>query len=151
MSQSWTNDVIEQNAWDRYLQGWLEESQVGCTSKTSLTTAQEFTINALSLNNGEQKSVMIPLSDSKILVAESRRASTLDNFSRTKEGLLVYTVDMTIGQLGGGYVTIRRPGSTSPEFLDAALQQGDSVTIDGVTITVTKSGLSSDSISVSRK
>ena len=151
MSQSWTNDVIEQNAWDRYLQGWLEESQVGCTSKTSLTTDQEFTINALSLNNGEQKSVMIPLSDSKILVAESRRASTLDNFSRTKEGLLVYTVDMTIGQLGGGYVTIRRPGSTSPEFLDAALQQGDSVTVGGVTITVTKSGANSDTISVSIK
>jgi len=151
MSQSWTNDVIEQNAWDRYLQGWLEESQVGCTSKDSLSTAKEFTINALSLNNGEQKAVMIPLSGFKILVAESRRASKLDNFVKTKEGLLVYTVDMTIGQLGGGYVTIRRPDSTSKVFLDAALQQGDSVTIDGVTITVTKSGLSSDSISVSRK
>jgi riboflavin synthase alpha subunit len=75
----------------------------------------------------------------------------LDNFVKTKEGLLVYTVDMTIGQLGGGYVTIRRPDSASKVFLDAALQQGDSVTIDGVTITVTKSGLSSDSISVSRK
>jgi M6 family metalloprotease-like protein len=152
MSNNWSNEVIEQNAWDRYLQGWLEESQVGCTSKTSLATAKEFTINALSLNNGEQKSVMIPLSGSKILVAESRRASTLDNFRETKEGLLVYTVDMTIGQLGGGYVTIPRPGSTDKDnFLDAALQQGDSVTVGGVTITVTKSGANSDTISVSKK
>jgi M6 family metalloprotease-like protein len=152
MSNSWSNEVIEQNAWDRYLQGWLEESQVGCTAKTSLATAKEFTINALSLNNGEQKSVMIPLSGSKILVAESRRASTLDNFRETKEGLLVYTVDMTIGQLGGGYVTIPRPGSTDKDnFLDAALQQGDSVTVGGVTITVTKSGANSDTISVSKK
>ena len=152
MSDSWTNEVIEQNAWDRYLQGWLEESQVGCTSKTSLATAKEFTINALSLNNGEQKSVMIPLSGSKILVAESRRASNLDNFIKTKEGLLVYTVDMTIGQLGGGYVIIPRPGSTDKDyFLDAALQQGDSVTVGGVTITVTKSGANSDTISVSKK
>ena len=152
MSNNWSNEVIEQNAWDRYLQGWLEESQVGCTSKTSLATAKEFTINALSLNNGEQKSVMIPLSGSKILVAESRRASTLDNFRETKEGLLVYTVDMTIGQLGGGYITIPRPGSTDKDyFLDAALQQGDSVTVGGVTITVTKSGANSDTISVSKK
>ena len=152
MSNNWSNEVIEQNAWDRYLQGWLEESQVGCTSKTSLATAKEFTINALSLNNGEQKSVMIPLSGSKILVAESRRASKLDNFIKTKEGLLVYTVDMTIGQLGGGYVTIPRPGSTdNASFLDAALQQGDSVTVGGVTITVTKSGANSDTISVSKK
>ena len=152
MSNNWSNEVIEQNAWDRYLQGWLEESQVGCTSKTSLATAKEFTINALSLNNGEQKSVMIPLSGSKILVAESRRASKLDNFIKTKEGLLVYTVDMTIGQLGGGYVIIPRPGSTDKDyFLDAALQQGDSVTVGGVTITVTKSGANSDTISVSKK
>ena len=151
MSQSWTNDVIEQNAWDRYLQGWLEEPQVGCTSKASLTTAKEFTINALGINNGEQKAVMIPLSNSKILVAESRRATALDNFSKTTEGLLVYTVDMTIGQLGGGYVTIRRPGSIDSTFRDAALQQGDSVTVDGVTITVTKKSGDGDVISVSAK
>ncbi len=151
MSQSWTNDVIEQNAWDRYLQGWLEESQVGCTSKDSLATSKELIINALALNNAERKAIMIPLSSSKILVAESRRASTLDNFTRTKDGLLVYTVDMTIGQLGGGYVTIRRPGSTDASFRDAALQEGDSVTMEGVTIKVIKKSSDSDTISISTK
>ena len=151
MSQSWTNDVIEQNAWDRYLQGWLEDAQVGCTLKTSLGSAKEFSISALGDNNGEQKAVMIPLSDTKILVAESRRKSSLDNFTRTSEGLLVYTVDMTIGQLGGGYVTIRRPGSTDQTFRDAALRQGDSVTVDGITITVTKATSSGDVVSVSAK
>ena len=148
MSQSWTNDVIEQNAWDRYLQGWLEESQIGCTSKQSLSTAKSFTLNALGENNGEQKAVMVPLSNSKILVMESRRKSSLDNFTSTGEGLLVYTVDMTIGQLGGGYVTIRRPGSVDRDFRDAALRQGDSVTVDGVTITVTKASSDGDAISV---
>lgn len=148
MSQSWTNDVIEQNAWDRYLQGWLEESQIGCTSKVSLATAKDFTLSALGENNGEQKAVMIPLSSSKILVVESRHKSSLDNFKQTGEGVLVYTVDMTIGQLGGGYVTIRRPGSTDPNFRDAALRPGDSVTVDGVTITVTKSGATSDSVNL---
>jgi M6 family metalloprotease-like protein len=151
MSQSWTNDVIEQNAWDRYLQGWLEESQVGCTEKKTLASGKDFTINAISENNGEQKAVMIPLSTSKILVAESRRPSSLDNFNETGQGLLVYTVDMTIGQLGGGYKTIRRIGSTDPDFRDAALRQGDSVTIDGVTITVTKADAKSDSITVIAK
>lgn len=151
MSQSWTNDVIEQNAWDRYLQGWLEESQVGCSPKSTLTTAKEFTLSALGDNNGDQKAVMVPLSGSKILVMESRRKSSLDNFKQTGEGLLVYTVDMTIGQLGGGYVTIRRPGSKDPDFRDAALREGDSVTVDGVTITVTKAGTSGDAIIVIAK
>ncbi len=151
MAMSWSNDVIEVGAWDRYLQGWLEESQVGCTTKDSLATAKEFTINALGENSGDQKAVMIPLSPSKILVMESRRKSTLDNFNQTREGLLVYTVDMTIGQLGGGYKTIRRPGSTDATFRDAALQQGDSVTVDGVTITVTKSASKADTVTISAK
>jgi M6 family metalloprotease-like protein len=151
MAMNWSNDVIETGAWDRYLQGWLEESQVGCTTKESLTTTKEFTINALGENNGDQKAVMIPLSPSKILVMESRRKSSLDNFTQTREGLLVYTVDMTIGQLGGGYKTIRRPGSTDRDFRDAALQQGDSVTVDGVTITVTKSAALADIITISAK
>lgn len=151
MAMSWSNDVIEVGAWDRYLQGWLEETQVGCTTKDSLATAKEFTINALGENSGDQKAVMIPLSPSKILVMESRRKSTLDNFNQTREGLLVYTVDMTIGQLGGGYKTIRRPGSTDATFRDAALQQGDSVTVDGVTITVTKSASKSDTVTISAK
>jgi M6 family metalloprotease-like protein len=151
MAMSWSNDVIETGAWDRYLQGWLEESQVGCTSKSSLTTSREFAINALGENNGDQKAVMIPLSPSKILVMESRRKSSLDNFTQTREGLLVYTVDMTIGQLGGGYKTIRRPGSTDATFRDAALQQGDSVTVEGVTITVTKSAANADTVTISAK
>jgi M6 family metalloprotease-like protein len=151
MALNWTNDVIETNAWDRYLQGWLEESQIGCTSKDSLTTAKSFTLSALGENNGEQKTVMIPLSSSKILVMESRRKSSLDNFNQTREGLLVYTVDMTIGQLGGGYKTIRRTGSTDRDFRDAALQPGDSVTVDGITITVTSASAKSDSISVTAR
>jgi M6 family metalloprotease-like protein len=151
MSMSWTNDVVEQNAWDRYLQGWLEEPQVGCTEKSSLATAKEFTINALGENNGEEKAVMIPLSTSKILVMESRRPSSLDNFNNTGQGLLVYTVDMTIGQLGGGYVTIPRPGSTDSNFKDAALRQGDEVVVDGISITVTKASSNSDTVSIKLK
>jgi M6 family metalloprotease-like protein len=151
MAMSWSNDVIEVGAWDRYLQGWLEEPQVGCTLKSSLVTAKEFSINALGDNNGEQKAVMIPLSNSKILVMESRRKSSLDNFKNTKAGLLIYTVDMTIGQLGGGYKTVRRPGSVDQTFRDAALQEGDSITFEGVTVTVTKATTSGDVVTVSAK
>lgn len=151
MSQSWTNDVIEQNAWDRYLQGWLEETQVGCNDKNSFAIASEFTINALGENNDDQKAVMIPLSASKILVMESRRPTSLDNFTSTGQGLLVYTVDMTIGQLGGGYEAIRRPGSSDPNFRDAALRPGDEVIVDGISIAVTKATANSDTVSLKLK
>lgn len=151
MSQSWTNDVIEQNAWDRYLQGWLTDSQIGCTAKSDLASEKTFTINSLTSTGENQKAVMIPLSKSKILVLESRRKSSLDNYRNTQEGLHIFTVDMTIGQLGGGYVTIRRPGSTDSVFRDAALRQGDSVTVDGVTIKVTTASSSGDTVAISSK
>lgn len=149
MSQSWTNDVLEQNAWDRYLEGWLTNDQISCTEKSALSAAKTVTINSLTEKTVNQKAVMIPLSSSKILVLESRRASSIDNYAHTQEGLHVFTVDMKVGQLGGGYVTIRRPGSTDQVFRDAALRVGDSVSVDGVTIKVIGAGAAGDTVSIS--
>ncbi|HZV67302.1 MAG TPA: hypothetical protein VFG03_20650, partial [Telluria sp.] len=67
------------------------------------------------------------------------------------EGVLAYTVDMTIGQLGGGYRTQRRPGSTDPNFEDAALHVGDSITVEGVVVTVTASSVDGDTVTLSAK
>ena len=93
---------------------------------------------------------MVPISTSKILVIESRKSESLDEIPTGKEGVLIYTVDMTKGQLGGGYETIRRAGSTDPYFEDAPLRPGDSVTVDGVKIQVNELATSGDSITVSK-
>jgi len=66
-------------------------------------------------------------------------------------GILVYTVDMKVGQLGGGYVVIPRIGFTDTEyFRDAPLRTGDSVTVGGVTITVLNIGEGGDVVKISR-
>ena len=57
---------------------------------------------------------------------------------------------MKKGQLGGGYEIQKRLGSRDQNFEDAALRAGDSVTVGGVTITVTELSGSGDTVKISK-
>jgi hypothetical protein len=82
-------------------------------------------------------------------VLESRRNESLDELPASHEGLIVYTVDTSIGQLGGGYVIQPRPGFTDTyAFQDAALRAGDTITVDGVVITVLEADADGDTVKV---
>lgn len=144
MVNSWSNAAIEHNAWDRYLQGWLPEEQVACLTRP----AQAIKLSPLVRQGSGIKAAMVPLSSSKILVMESRRNEGYDKLLPEQEGLLVYTVDMRLGSLGGGYRTQRRTGSVDRQFRDAALHAGDAVTVDGVTVSVTTADADGDTVQV---
>jgi hypothetical protein len=149
MAMNWSNEAIELGAWDRYLQGWLANDQIACRQRSGLSKAGEsITLDPLVGQSAGLKSVMIPISASKILVIESRKRKGLD--VPLSDGLLVYTVDMKLGQLSGGYVVKPRPGARDKKsFLDAALRAGDSITVGGVTITVLSIGKNSDVVKIS--
>jgi M6 family metalloprotease-like protein len=150
MAASWSNYAIELGAWDRYLQGWLKEPQIACRQMASLSAAGEtITVDPLVGLSTGLKSIMIPLSSSKMLVIESRKTMGFD--APLSSGILVYTVDMKVGQLGGGYVVVPRIGFTDTEyFRDAPLRAGDSVTVGGVTIAVLSIGEGGDVVKISR-
>lgn len=150
MANSWSNGAIEHNGWDRYLQGWLSKSQVACLPKASLTAAgTSVKLSPLVRQNADTKVAMVPLSASRILVMESRKIEGYDAMQPGEQGVLVYTVDMTTGHLKGGYVTQPRPGSTDRAwFTDAALRAGDSVTVDGVVVTVVALDSSGDTVKI---
>lgn len=150
MANNWSRNAIEHNGWDRYLQGWLPEAQVACLPKTGLTqSGTTVTLSPLVRQNTATKVMLVPLSGSKMLAIESRKNEGYDHIVASHEGVLVYTVDMTVGQLGGGYRTQRRVGSIDPAFEDAALHAGDAITVDGVTVTVTATGADGDTVKVS--
>ncbi|NDE71983.1 MAG: hypothetical protein EB054_04690, partial [Actinobacteria bacterium] len=86
---------------------------------------------------GGVRAQFIRLSSTKILVAEYRINGGLDLIPSSNEGVLVYTVDMTIPSIKGGWSVQRRTGSTREDFTDAALKIGDSVVVNGISITVT--------------
>jgi M6 family metalloprotease-like protein len=151
MAMSWSNNAIELGAWDRYLQGWLPQSQVNCSEMASITSEGTTTkISPIVRQDKEIKTIMVPLTASKILVIESRKSESLDKIAADREGILVYTVDMTKGQLGGGYEIQKRIGSTDRNFEDAALRAGDSITVSGVKITVMLLDASGDTVKISK-
>lgn len=153
------------SSWLRFVMGWLDESQVYCKPASDLTDTR---ITLLPIDERKQgvKAVLIPLSDSKLLVVESRRASpkfdcegagTSSTLWRARNGVIVYTADLTRGH-GEGFQALVAPNgrglqslttcSAPPQF-DAILNAGDSVVSDGVRVRVVGSGLY-DTIEVSK-
>jgi len=148
MSLNWSTAAIELNAWNRYIQGWLEDSQIKCLDK-SKTASETVTIDPIERANTLTKAVAVKLSDSKMLVIESRRNEGLDVLSSSQAGTLIYTIDMKIGSIKGGWETQRRPGSTAKDFTDAALKVGDKIVVEGVSIEVISQGSEGDKVKVS--
>jgi hypothetical protein len=136
MSLNWTTEAIELNAWNRYISGWLGENQVHCLEKASLDLSpKEFLVEVLGVDSKKVKAAMVKLSDSKILVLEARATAGLDKVAPTNSGLLIYTVDVSIPTILGIAITHSRPG-VSKALTDAPLKVGETLTIDGVKITV---------------
>ena len=135
MANNWSEEALELNAWNRFTQGWLNPDQYACLDALNLAP-QEFTLVPIGSESKGQKAVFVKLSDSKILVIESRRTAGFDKIKFSQEGMLVYTVDMTIESIKGGFNVQRREGSTDKYFTDAALRVGDSVIVDGIKVEI---------------
>ncbi len=151
MSNNWSIGAIELNAWNRYLLGWLADSQINCLNAADINSAGVTQlINPIERINDLTKAVVVRLSSSKILVIESRRNEGLDVLTSAQEGSLVYTVDMTIQSIKGGWQVQRRPGSTNPEFTDAALHLGDVITVEGLRIEVVGHDQNGDTVKISK-
>jgi M6 family metalloprotease-like protein len=130
-------------AYERWNLGWVDDSQIICSSadQTQLITPVE--------SIGGVKAVMIPLTQTKSIVIESRRPLGIDKGLK-KSGALVYVVDST-KQSGLGPVQIYPSDVKSdPLYLKAPRTAGESVSVEGYTITVTSSDSSGDTVSVKK-
>ena len=151
MANSWSNGSIELVAWDRHIQGWLSNSQFSCITPSSLlANSQSFELTPIERQTNELKAIMIPLSSSKILVIESRKNEGFDAISSSNEGILVYTVDTTLGQLKGGYVIQPRVGTKyTSSYVDALLKAGDAISVGNIRIAVQKLSKTADTVQIS--
>ena len=131
-------------AFERWNLGWISDDQVQCVSTP--TTPQTITpVESI----GGLKAVIVPISRTKALVVESRRALGIDSAMK-KSGALVYVVDSSI-QSGMGPVKVYPSNlKTDPRYLDAPRANGESVTVEGITVKVTASDANGDTIEVSR-
>ncbi|OIQ69836.1 hypothetical protein GALL_485590 [mine drainage metagenome] len=127
-------------AWEGWLMGWLDDSQVECLAPGNQTV----TIQAVETPGGV-KMAEIPISATKALIIEYRRPLLADS-GLTSSGLLVYTVDTSIASGDGPFKVV---GGTSAQHLaDALLGQGGLLTVGNVTVKVIKSSKDSDTVNV---
>lgn len=131
-------------AFERWNLGWIDDSQIICSSEKQISQLITPVQSA-----GGIKAVIVPLSRTKALVVESRRAIGLDS-KIAKTGALVYIVDSSL-KSGYGPVQIYPSSvSTDPRYLQAPRAVGESVTVEGITVSVTSASSAGDTVSITR-
>lgn len=153
------------SSWIRFVFGWLDDDQVYCQSASEISSLQ-VTLVPLDGEGDGYRSIVLPTSSSSAIVIDSRRPDTkfdcpgtgeISSTWRGRTGVLVYTIDLTLGHSEGfakpvvpsGRSAQRLESCSAPEQLDALLQPGDSVDVSGLTITVLSSG-NFDTVSISQ-
>jgi M6 family metalloprotease-like protein len=115
------SEAPEYFAYERWLLGWIDDDQIVCQ-----TWAEgEDTLTAVEITGGT-KAVMLPIGTSRAVVVESRRAVGYDA-ALSRVGAVVYVVDTSIPS-GSGPIQVMNDRQ--------ALLPGESITVEGVTVTV---------------
>lgn len=131
-------------AYERWNLGWIDDAQIVCSNAAK----QQHVITPVQ-SAGGLKAVVIPISLTKAVVIESRRAIGLDNKLK-KVGALVYLVDSSI-QSGLGPVQIfPRDLINDPKYLAAPRAVGESVVVEGYTIKVVASDVNGDTVEITK-
>lgn len=90
------------SAWLRWLPGWLDDDQIICIEADSIED-EYFAINHLNDIDGDVEAVIVKLSDTMVVVIESRRWD--EKYDRktvhSRDGIVAYTVDATKGSAQG--------------------------------------------------
>ena len=138
----------ELSGWLRFFARWIPDEKVYCKAANSIKNI-ELTLAPLSSSNTGLKVVVIPVSQTKAVIIESRRMTKFSCGPSDRNGVLVYSYDATLGH-GENFLTpaipnnrvatsIAYPCYASP-FPDPILYEGDKVTIEGITVEAVLSG-----------
>ena len=152
--------IEEMLAWSRWQLGWLGESQVRCLNSPEAVV----TLTPIAQPGTGVAMAAVPLNRHELIVVESRRKLGYDagtfyeapdtgastTFPRLiTEGVLVYTVDSS---LGSGDLPLKVAGDSGNGQVDdfPVLEAGDSLTVRGYTITVTRDGGDTHTVTITR-
>jgi len=155
--------------WSGFVNGWYDEKNIICLDKRNLQKV-EVQLESIDVNPKGQTSVMVKISDKEMLVIESRRPGPYSNFPKGLAGVTVTKVDTSKvyarfdrsvdgleWEMNQWSYYARVDQEKSPEWFirpDSPSKilgyEGETFTIDGIQITVKKSG-TFDLIEVLRK
>ena len=143
----------ELSGWIRFIAGWLNDNRVYCKNLSNLSEL-EVTLVPLSEKNSGIKLAIVPISNTKAVMIESRRVTKFSCTTPTKRnGVLAYVYDATLGHNENFLIpysaSSRTPESDScnsrnsrsaPPVADLLLRTGEKITVEGVTIEILKHG-----------
>lgn len=154
-------EADEMLAWSRWQLGWLQPDQIHCV--TPLETETTITINPVASPGNEGAMIAIPVSETEVIVIESRRKLGYDigreyqwpSGAKTifpalpDEGVLVYTVNAS---LETGQLPLRVAGDPGNGHLERnpILTEGESITVGDYTITVSSATDHSDTVTITK-
>ena len=140
--------VFEMLAWSRWLLGWLQPEQITCITGDDATVA----LAPVAEPGSGTAMAVVSLSDTEVIVIENRRRlgyDTLEYLNFLGEGVVVYTVDAT---LGSGELPIKVGNDSGEGHIDRSplLAAGESITIRGYTIAVQSSTPEADTVVITK-
>lgn len=92
----WGWYVSNNPTWESWIAGWRPDSQYVCLDATQTWKEAQFHLSAIDLNSKGFKSGVIKISDSQVLVVESRRPGPFTTaLPKSISGITVYIVDTT--------------------------------------------------------
>ena len=145
----WGGDLT---SYEKWLLGFINDSQIHCLTSTS---GSQHWLVPTTVQSRLTKSLMIPISSTKLIVVESiRPAGLYYKIPQRVQGVLVYEVDLMKDSHGMGMKLVlptTRTVSSNPFFLAGApLREGESVTTQGIRIKVVESGTFGDVVKVEK-
>jgi len=145
------------SAWMKWLQGWLDDSQVTCIDATTINK-EFYRLDEANIVGGENEMLVIRLSDTQALIVESRRWDSRFDLpiAHSRDGVNVYLVDVTRGHWQGPLRLLSPRDITQylsqenvwPDWrvLDVILFEGDSVEMGGIRVTNVQSEREADTV-----
>ena len=148
----------ELSGWMRFVAGWLPDERVYCQELSTLKST-EVTLIPISQSDNGIKMVVIPVSETKAVVIESRRENKFScQMPSKRNGVLVYTYDGTLmhGENFLKPITIEGRASEGSSncmvqpYPNPILYRGEKISVEGITIEVINS-LNYDKIRISKR
>jgi M6 family metalloprotease-like protein len=127
-------DNLEFLGWNRYLMNWVDDDQVFCVEPPTESISIPLQTIGLPVEHEDQlQMIVIPISRYKVLVIEAKQ---INPFCLVCDGLLVYTVDTTIGNGRGSIKVIPIDRSNHLFKNDAMIRVGETLIAYGFEISL---------------